>query len=225
MNDFKRDMAKIQHMIGDAFTATGSLVAMTDGGERSDAKLQRKLEETMEHFERAELRLRVLCETYSPGKGSYGPKPVLPVSDVTGEVEVLDGHWLHITLHTLLPHCRFQTPGWLSDTVKRLLDRYEAEGIPLPYYRNGALLAIDERSDISGRHIFDQDNKGWKAVSNALKGRIIPDDDQYSLAIALLSTRSGENACGITVLDIRDAGEFFAWRSGLDTRENGWRMD
>ena len=51
MNDFKRDMAKIQHMIGDAFTATGGLVAMTDGGERSNAKLQRKLEETMEHFE------------------------------------------------------------------------------------------------------------------------------------------------------------------------------
>ena len=129
------------------------------------------------------------------------------------------------SISPFIRYCRFQTPGWLSDTVKRLLDRYEAEGIPIPYYRDGGLLVIDERSDISGRHIFDQDNKGWKAVSNALKGRIIPDDDQYSLAIALLSTRSGENACGITVLDIRDAGEFFAWRSGLDTRENGWRMD
>ena len=28
---------------------------------------------------------------------------------------------------------------------------------------------IDEHTGIEGRHIFDQDNKGWKAVSNAIK--------------------------------------------------------
>ena len=65
-----------------------------------------------------------------------------------------------------------------------------------------------------GRHIFDQDNKGWKAVSNAIKGRIIPDDDQYTLSVALLSTRSRQNVCHITVLDMKDAPNFFSARAG-----------
>ena len=34
-----------------------------------------------------------------------------------------------------------------------------------------AMLMIDEHTAMEGRHIFDQDNKGWKAVSNAIKGR------------------------------------------------------
>ena len=41
------------------------------------------------------------------------------------------------------------------------------------------MLIIDEHTAMEGRHIFDQDNKGWKAVSNAIKGRLIPDDDQH----------------------------------------------
>lgn len=57
-------------------------------------------------------------------------------------------------------------------------------------------------------------NKGWKAVSNALKGRLFPDDDQYTLALSLLSTRSTENVCHITLLDLADAADFFAVHSG-----------
>jgi len=37
------------------------------------------------------------------------------------------------------------------------------------------MLIIDEHCGIDGRYIFDQDNKGYKAVSNAIKGRLIPD--------------------------------------------------
>jgi hypothetical protein len=40
---------------------------------------------------------------------------------------------------------------------------------------------VDEHSSINCRRVFDQDNKGWKAIPNALKGRVIPNDDQYSL--------------------------------------------
>ena len=36
--------------------------------------------------------------------------------------------------------------------------------------------------------MFDQDNKGWKAIPNALKGLVVEDDDQQSLELALLST-------------------------------------
>ena len=83
----------------------------------------------------------------------------------------------------------------------------------MPFF-NRALLVIDEFTGIQGRHIFDQDNKGYKAVSNAIKGRLIPDDDQHTLAVALLSGRSEADVCHITLLDLADAADFFAFHSG-----------
>lgn len=167
----------------------------------------------MDYFERSTLELRQLCERYAPGVGGFMHKPILPAVEVAGSVEEFGYGWLHIMLHTLLPHCRYQTPSWLSDTIRRLLDGYEACGKRLPFYSR-ALLVIDEHTGIEGRHIFDQDNKGWKAVSNAIKGRLIPDDDQHTLAVTLLSTRTeGEERCHITLLPIEDAHDFFSAHS------------
>ena len=213
MNGLKQDMARIQELIGTAFTQTGCLVALSDGGMMSPEKLQQTLEQTMEHFERSALELRRLCEQYSPGVGGYGNRARAPAMEIAGHVEILCEDWLHICLNTLLPHCRFQSPIWLTDTIRRLLDHYEAQGKPLPRYKR-ALLVIDEHSSIGGRHVFDQDNKGWKAVSNALKGRVIEDDDQYTLNVALVSKMSKETACHITLLEQRDAADFFSLRSG-----------
>ena len=121
--------------------------------------------------------------------------------------------WLHITINTLLPHCRYQSPNWFSDTIRRLLDSYEACGKELPFFER-AMLIIDEHTAMEGRHIFDQDNKGWKAVSNAIKGRLIPDDDQHTLAVALLSTAvQSQECCHITVLPLSDAHDFFSAHS------------
>ena len=76
------------------------------------------------------------------------------------------------------------------------------------------MLIIDEHTAMEGRHIFDQDNKGWKAVSNAIKGRLIPDDDQHTLAVALLSTAvQSQECCHITVLPLSDAHDFFSAHS------------
>ena len=52
MNDLKRDMMRIQELIGNAFRQTGSLVALTDGGQMNPNKLQKTLEQTMDYFER-----------------------------------------------------------------------------------------------------------------------------------------------------------------------------
>lgn len=213
MNDLKQDMARIQELIGAAFAQTGGLVALSDGGMMSPEKLQQTLEQTMENFECSTLELRRLCEQYSPGVGGYGRRAQAPARETTGYVEILCEDWLHIRLNTLLPHCRFQTPSWLTDTIRRLLDQYEMQGKPLPRYKR-AMLVIDEHSSIGGRHVFDQDNKGWKAVSNALKGRVIEDDDQYTLNVALVSKMSKETACHITLLEQRDAADFFSLRAG-----------
>ena len=115
----------------------------------------------------------------------------------------------------MLPHCRFQTPNWLSDTIRRLLDDFERSGGTLPYFKSGAILCIDEYSSIESRTVYDQDNKGWKAVSNTLKGRIFPDDDQYTLGVMLLSRKSAENATHITVMDASSAGDFLSLRNGF----------
>ncbi len=213
MTEMTRDMARIQSLVNDAFIQTGSLVALADGGQMRPEKMQRTLEQTMRFFECATLELRQLCETYSPGAGGYTPKPKASYIEVTGTVEPFGYHWIHICLNTLLPHCQYQSPEWLSDTIRQLLDDYEEKGGRLPFFRR-AMLVIDEHSNISGRHIYDQDNKGWKAVSNTLKGRLIPDDDQYTLSIALLATRSENNVCHITLLDLADAGDFFSLHSG-----------
>jgi hypothetical protein len=212
MNAIKQDMNRLQKLVMDAARQVGVLTALADGG-MSAEKLQRTLEQTSGQFERSALEVRKLCEKHSPGVGGYGSRPVCPQVEAAGFVERLGYGWLHIQLNTLLPHCRYQTSEWLSDTIRRLLDEYVAGGSELPYFKE-AILVIDEHCGIKGRHIFDQDNKGWKAVSNAIKGRLIPDDDQHTLSMALLSTRSELDVCHITLLDIVDAADFFAYHSG-----------
>ncbi len=219
MSNLKQDVARIQELTAGAFQQTGGLAAMADSGQIDVEKLQRMLEQTQEQFERATLELRRLCEKNSLGVGGYGNRPPVPRMEVDGYVEQFGCGWLHIQLNTLLPHCRYQTAEWLSDTIRRLLDDYESGGSVLPHF-NAAMLVIDEHCGIDGRHIFDQDNKGYKAVSNAIKGRLIPDDDQYTLSLALLSRKSELNVCHITLLDQADAADFFALHSGDYIRDD-----
>jgi len=227
MNGLKNDIARMQTLVGDAFSATGTLAALADSGQTDPAKLQKALEETAGAFERSALELRKLCEKHAPGVGGYGRRSAAPRLENTGYVERFGYGWLHIQLNTLLPHCRYQPPEWLSDTIRRLLDDYEAGGSELPFFKQ-AMLVIDEYCGIDGRHIFDQDNKGWKAVSNAIKGRLIPDDDQFTMAVALLSEKSELNVCHISLLDLSDAADFFATRSGdyavSSFYDGGWEL-
>lgn len=213
MTDFKQNMSKIQELVGSAFSETGKLVALADGGQMNSERLQKVLEGTAGQFEAAVLELRRMCEQYTPSAGGYGRRKKLPYIELTGYVEKYGYNWLHICLNTLLPHCRYLPPTWLTDTIRRLLDDYEEQGGVLPFF-NRATLIIDEHSDITARHIYDQDNKGYKAVSNAIKGRLVPDDDQYTLALCLLSQKSTENVCHITLLDASDTADFFALHSG-----------
>ena len=76
MNDARQDLIHIQELVGTAFSATGSLVALTDGGQMNPNKLQKTLEQTMDYFERSTLELRQLCERYAPGVGGFMHKPM-----------------------------------------------------------------------------------------------------------------------------------------------------
>ena len=211
MQNPKEAIKQIQALTYGAYQASGQVAALI-GASRPE-NMAEALEQTAARMEQGAVHLRALCESCLPPVPAVGQKPALPPLDAAGKVEVNEFGWLHIQLNTLLPHCRYQPPEWLSDTIRRLLDDYEVQGCKLPFF-NRALLVIDEFTSVKGRHIFDQDNKGWKAVSNAIKGRLIPDDDQHTLGLALLSGRSELDVCHITLLDLSDAADFFAFHSG-----------
>lgn len=48
MSGFKEDMARVQQLVGNAFTATGGLVALADGAQMQPTKLRKALEQTIE---------------------------------------------------------------------------------------------------------------------------------------------------------------------------------
>lgn len=60
--------------------------------------------------------------------------------------------------------------------------------------------------DCSGA--FDNDNKGFRGVINALKGRLFPDDNQFELALGLFTVMDEESCCHIYVAPFDEAGDF-----------------
>ena len=172
----------------------------------------RKLEALARKYEAGVVDLRNFCERQRRAETSESGKPLLIPNTVAGRVEVNEYGWLHITLDALLPHCRYSTPAYLTDTITRLLDDYEERRGKLPRFETAALV-IDEHCDIESRTVYDQDNKGYKAIPNALKGRLISDDDQFNLHLHLTSTRSSETACHIWLLRPDDVGDFFYLRN------------
>ncbi len=211
MDSLRNNIVIVKCLIAQSYQAASKLIAHLEKQGGEPPGIERRMEKMCSEMEKAVVEMRNLCEHEWPDSRTEFTKPFLTNMKIAGSAEVNRYGWLHIELQTLLPHCRFQTPKYLSDTVVQLLDSYEAEGHTVPRYED-AILIIDEHCDIFNRHVFDQDNKGWKAIPNALKGRVVRDDDQFTLELALLSTVSDKAACHITVLPKAEAGEFFMLR-------------
>ena len=62
MNSYQEDVARIQRLIGNSFSATGALVELADDSKAS--KRRKTLEHTVGGFEVAAVELRRLCEQY-----------------------------------------------------------------------------------------------------------------------------------------------------------------
>ncbi|MDR2355068.1 MAG: hypothetical protein LBE16_02620 [Clostridiales Family XIII bacterium] len=209
----EKDLKAVREAVFAARLESGRAAALLESGERDGARLTAGLDELCEGFERAVISLRNLCERTREGAPPSADRaPNARGISVAGSAEISDCGRLHLKLNALLPNCRFGAPAYITDTVTRLLDDLERRH-PLPYFTE-ALLAIEEHCDISSRRVFDQDNKAWKAVSNALKGRLIPDDDGFTLGVALLSEKSAVPACHIYLLPLDEAGDFFYLRQG-----------
>lgn len=182
--------------------------------ENADSSAQSGLQNTLHTLETAVIGLRNYVELcLPPPQQRFTGLRSAPVRQCAGSLEVNEYGWLRISLNTLLPHCRYRTPQYLIDTLTRLIQEYRDGGGAIPFFRT-AFLIIDEHCDLDSRTIYDQDNRGWKALPNVLKGVAFADDDQFSLQLCLLSTKDRNVSCEITILGAEDIADFFALRSG-----------
>lgn len=205
-------MKLIRGLVYQAFQISGNLQALLEDSKSKPASIARCIEDMLSHMETAVIEMRNICEHDRPNELIRLGKTPLPDMSIAGRVETTREGWLHIELKTLLPHCRFQTPKYLTHTIAKLLYDFEARGNTVPVFSE-AILIIDEHCNIASRTVYDQDNKGWKAIPNAIKGRAFHDDDQFTLELALLSTVDDKPSCHIYVLPKADAGEFFLYRN------------
>jgi hypothetical protein len=207
---YNHNLATIQALVLETYKSIGRLIAIPETAANTDAIIH-KLEILSSQYEIGVIRLRKFCESYYHKYESENRKPLLPPRAIPGLIEINEYGWLHIALGTLLPHCRYSTPTYLTETITLLLNEFE-HGHRIPHYDEAALV-IDEHCDIESRTVYDQDNKGWKAIPNALKGRVIKDDDQFSLSVHLISTKSADATCHIYLLPQFELGDFFYAKS------------
>lgn len=205
--DIKKELTQISSML---HIARGNCDVLLRDYSVSSAQLDCVLEQT----ERAVIKLRTLTEAVRPRSTESSRKPDAPeIPSLVGGIEVNEFGWVHITLNSLLPNCKYKTPLWLQNTLSALLLGYQKNGRKLPKFER-AMLIIEEHCDVKSRQVYDQDNKGWKAIPNAIKGLLVADDDQFLLEVALLSRQSDAACCHIWVLPAEDAGEYFSVRTG-----------
>ena len=102
----------------------------------------------------AKHRCRALADTGGATGWSSSSRP--------GTLEIAGAGWVHMQIDTLLPHCRYMPATWLTDTVRQLLTAYTQRTNFRLHFKQ-MLLVIDEHSDVDGRHVFDQDNKGLES--------------------------------------------------------------
>ena len=211
---FQKDLLRIREIAAKTSADCGSLLAFSSEHSGNPQKLAWALGSVLAGMESAVVEARNLAERCWPRYEEAQPAaPVWRVKGITGSVELTEYGWLHIELNTLLPHCRYHSPAYLSDTITRLVEEFRHKGRGRIRCYKKALMVIEEHCSIKNRQVFDPDNKGWKAVVNALKGVAFEDDDQFSLELALLSVSALGPRCHIYVMDYRDADTFFIQRA------------
>ena len=155
-------------------------------------------------------------------KGKQGkPLRLVPRSaEITGSVKVTHEGWTVIRLDTLLQNARRRTTGYIENTILELLKQWRGSGGVLPWYRH-AFVVITEHTDRKSGNVYDPDNREWKTVTNALKGVLFEDDDQFTVSLILDTVPDGRGYTEIAVLPYHEAATYLAGRrSGKTSTEN-----
>lgn len=178
-------------------------------GFRSPEKYNTLLDAAMQQIELCCIDMRNLSEKTRPNLSSvYFERGTYSHEEMYGEVSLMDNGWLDIKLNALLPHCKIVGgTQYIYDSINRLLNGFKNNGGDIPYFEK-AYMAIVEHCPCDTSGTFDNDNKGFKGVVNALKGRLFNDDNQFELALGLFTILDDEPCCHIYVMPFQDAGDF-----------------
>ena len=128
-----------------------------------------------------------------------------------GKPKVTNEGWTVIRLDTLLQNVRRRTTGYIENSILELLKQWRGSGGVLPWYRH-AFVVITEHTDRKGGNVYDPDNREWKAVTNALKGVLIEDDDQFTVSLILDTVPDGKGFTEIAVLPYHETAAYLAGR-------------
>lgn len=199
---FKKSLTDLQN---DMVSAMKSISKLLMSDSKSSNTIARQMDDYLCELENLCVKSRMAVEKYRPlCKPLKVNAANETVENVCGNAEVTGEGWVHITLNTLLPNCRHRVSGYIGDTIARLISSC---GYNLPYFEK-AFLAIVEHCDFENHNALDNDNKGWKMIPNALKGRVIEDDTQFHLSIGLFTKLSEEAKCEIYVMPPEDVSDF-----------------
>lgn len=202
MKNIKIELKYVQEKLIKSIQAV-SRVSMSESN--SETVTDKRLGDILDCVEDACITARGVIDKYRVMKPfTENAKKEKIISGIVGSIEVTNQGWVHISLNTLLPNCRYKTNAYMQDTLIRLMEECDE---PLPMFKK-AFLAIVEYCDYDNREVFDQDNKAWKMIPNAIKGRVVEDDEQFSLDIGLFSKISATPSCHIYVVDESQLNDF-----------------
>lgn len=202
METFKKTLSDLQ---GDTVKVMQCLSRLLMSNSQSANVIGRQMDEYLCELENLCVRSRTVIEKYRPFSAMKSVNEVNDnIGNICGNVEVTENGWLHITLNTLLPNCKYRISSYISDTISRLISSC---GYELPYFEK-AFMAIVEYCNYENHNALDNDNKGWKMIPNALKGSVIDDDSQFVLSVGLFAKMSENIRCEIYVMLPEDGSLF-----------------
>ena len=204
MVQYKRTLSVLHNDVQKVIENLSNLIKSNS---TSRAVIEKGIESYLYDIETLCIKSRNLLECYyqksdNPNNEYINPKE----NNVYGELNVTFEGWINISLNTILPSVKYKTTNYIGDTISRLVKNYDGE---LPYYDN-AFLAIVEYCNFENHNSLDNDNKGWKMIPNALKGRVIADDNQFILSVGLFAKISEIPHLEIYILPPEDASIFMS---------------
>jgi hypothetical protein len=135
-------------------------------------------------------------------------------SAASGSAGLIENDWLHLRIEAALPngnnHAEMKR---ITKTVTRLLDCCAGYLGYLPEYEQAFVAIIEHKStEISGKpRTYDHDNKGYRAIPNALKGRVFADDNQFTMSLGLFTVEDSDDPhCDVYIIPMTDMAEFAA---------------
>ncbi len=180
-----------------------SRITMTNITDKNE--ISKNIEEYLCELENLCVKSRNILNEYGYKTSAIGRiTTAKTLLNIAGEIEITRDGWLKITLNSLLPNCRHRISSYIRDTLQKLLESYAGQ---LPYF-DKTFMAIVEYCNNKNHNALDNDNKAWKMIPNAMKGRIIEDDNQFILSVGLFTKESEELKCEVYFMPLEEGNIF-----------------